>query len=103
MKLIADIEGFSIPFSAPTFNEFVMRGPKPATEVLERLRSVRLKIGAQLSNFSFVSPTNISKLENRTRIIIARDRQRTICSAQRHCFVLELIDLLLQFSVLDLD
>jgi glycine dehydrogenase subunit 1 len=37
-KQIAAVEGFSIPFSAPTFNEFVVRGPKPATEVLEAVR-----------------------------------------------------------------
>ena len=36
---IGEVEGFSIPFSAPTFNEFVVRGPKPASEVLERLRN----------------------------------------------------------------
>lgn len=36
---IAKIDGFSIPFSAPTFNEFVVRGPKPAAELLEKLRT----------------------------------------------------------------
>jgi len=38
-KQIAALDGFSIPFSAPTFNEFVVRGPKPATEILELLRT----------------------------------------------------------------
>ena len=38
-KKIAQIDGFSIPFSAPTFNEFIVRGPKPATEILEKLRT----------------------------------------------------------------
>ncbi|MFL6467380.1 MAG: aminomethyl-transferring glycine dehydrogenase subunit GcvPA [Pyrinomonadaceae bacterium] len=42
---IAAIDGFSIPFSAPTFNEFVVRGPKPATEVLESVRSENGIIG----------------------------------------------------------
>ena len=37
-KQIAAVDGFSIPFSAPTFNEFVVQGPKPATEVLEAVR-----------------------------------------------------------------
>ena len=27
------------PFSAPRFNEFVVRGPRPAVETLERLRT----------------------------------------------------------------
>jgi glycine dehydrogenase subunit 1 len=44
-KLIGEIDGFSIPFSAPTFNEFVVRGQKTATEVLERLRTERGIIG----------------------------------------------------------
>ena len=35
----AAIEGFSIPFSAPTFNEFVVRAAKPAADVLEKLRT----------------------------------------------------------------
>src|SRR5436305_3595623 len=35
---ITAIEGFSLPFSAPRFNEFVVRGPRPATEVLESAR-----------------------------------------------------------------
>ena len=38
-KMIAEIDGFDIAFSAPKFNEFVVRGPKPATEVLEKLRT----------------------------------------------------------------
>jgi glycine dehydrogenase subunit 1 len=37
-KVISAIDGYSLPFSAPRFNEFVVRGPQPATETLERLR-----------------------------------------------------------------
>jgi glycine dehydrogenase subunit 1 len=37
-KKIAAVRGFEMGFSAPTFNEFVVRGPRPATEVLEKLR-----------------------------------------------------------------
>jgi len=44
-KKIAGIVGFSIPFSAPRFNEFVVRGPKPATEILEKLRISNSIIG----------------------------------------------------------
>ncbi len=36
---ISAIQGFSIPFSAPRFNEFVVRAPKPASELLARLSS----------------------------------------------------------------
>ena len=38
-KQIASLEGFSIPFSAPTFNEFVVRAPQNANEILETLRT----------------------------------------------------------------
>src|SRR5262245_52790746 len=38
-KKISRTEGYSIRFSAPTFNEFVVRGPKAANEVLEQLRT----------------------------------------------------------------
>lgn len=42
---IAALDGYSIPFSAPTFNEFVVRGPKPAIELLETLRAENGIIG----------------------------------------------------------
>ncbi|MBK9152724.1 MAG: aminomethyl-transferring glycine dehydrogenase subunit GcvPA [Chloracidobacterium sp.] len=35
---IAAIDGFSVAFSAPTFNEFVVSGPRPASELLEGVR-----------------------------------------------------------------
>ena len=38
-KKIAAIDGFDIAFSAPKFNEFVVRGPRPATEILEKVRT----------------------------------------------------------------
>jgi glycine dehydrogenase subunit 1 len=38
-KRIAELEGFSIPFSGPRFNEFVVRGPGDARELLSRLAS----------------------------------------------------------------
>lgn len=38
-KKISNVSGYSIPFSSPTFNEFVVRGTGPATQVLEKLRT----------------------------------------------------------------
>jgi len=38
-KQIAAIDGFEIAFSAPTFNEFVVRGPRAAEEILSKLRT----------------------------------------------------------------
>src|SRR5688572_669107 len=37
-KQIGALDRFEIAFSAPTFNEFVVRGPHPATDILERVR-----------------------------------------------------------------
>ncbi len=44
-KKIAEISGFSIPFSSPTFNEFTVRAPKNANEILEKLRVEKNIIG----------------------------------------------------------
>ena len=44
-KKIAEIPGFEIAFSAPTFNEFVVRAPKNAAELLENLRTDKNIIG----------------------------------------------------------
>ena len=38
-KRIGELEGFSIPFSGPRFNEFVVQGPRPAKELLAILAS----------------------------------------------------------------
>lgn len=50
-KKISEVEGFSIPFSAPTFNEFVVRGSKPAVEVLESVRAKGVIGGLALSKY----------------------------------------------------
>lgn len=44
-RKIAEVSGFSIPFSSPTFNEFVVRAPKNASELLEKLRVEKNIIG----------------------------------------------------------
>ncbi|MGI8470154.1 MAG: aminomethyl-transferring glycine dehydrogenase subunit GcvPA [Pyrinomonadaceae bacterium] len=44
-KEISKIKGFEIPFSAPRFNEFVVRAPKNANEILEKLRVEKNIIG----------------------------------------------------------
>jgi len=36
---ISAIDGYDLPFSSPTFNEFVVRGPRSATEILEKVRT----------------------------------------------------------------
>ena len=44
-KRISGIDGFKIAYSAPKFNEFVVRAPRAATEILEKLRTENGIIG----------------------------------------------------------
>lgn len=48
---IAALDGYSIPFSAPTFNEFVVRGPKAASETLESVRNKGVIGGLAVSKY----------------------------------------------------
>ncbi len=50
-NVIAAVNGYSIPFSAPTFNEFVVRGPKAATDILEDIRAKGIVGGLALSKY----------------------------------------------------
>jgi glycine dehydrogenase subunit 1 len=50
-KKIAEIDGFEIAFSAPKFNEFVVRGPRPAEEILAGLREQGIIGGLALSKY----------------------------------------------------
>ncbi|HXG83041.1 MAG TPA: aminomethyl-transferring glycine dehydrogenase subunit GcvPA, partial [Pyrinomonadaceae bacterium] len=58
-KQISEIEGFSIPFSAPKFNEFVVRAPRDANELLEKLRTEKEIIGGlALSRYYSENPND---------------------------------------------
>jgi glycine dehydrogenase subunit 1 len=50
-KRIAALPGFSIPFSAPTFNEFVVEAEEGAAVVLERLEKGNILGGIALDRF----------------------------------------------------
>ncbi|HEY0728300.1 MAG TPA: hypothetical protein VGD38_09545, partial [Pyrinomonadaceae bacterium] len=51
-KRIAGIKGFSLPFTGPYFNEFVVRGPRSAVELLSRLaKEKEIEGGIALSRF----------------------------------------------------
>jgi len=59
-KQIASIEGFSLPFSAPRFNEFVVRAPRQADDVLNELRTGKgLIAGLALSKYYGDRPNDI--------------------------------------------
>jgi glycine dehydrogenase subunit 1 len=51
-KRIAALNGFSLPFTAPYFNEFVVRGPLNSVELLARLaKEKEIEGGIALSRF----------------------------------------------------
>ncbi len=59
-KRIAAVDGFELAFSAPKFNEFVVRAPKPADEILEKLRTEKGIIGGlALSKYYENRPNDI--------------------------------------------
>lgn len=73
---IAALEGYSIPFSSPSFNEFVVRGPKPASEILEDVRAKGIIGGLALSKYYsghdmdiLVAVTETASRENIDRLV----------------------------------
>ncbi|MCC7306128.1 MAG: aminomethyl-transferring glycine dehydrogenase subunit GcvPA [Acidobacteria bacterium] len=77
-KAVDSVDGYSIPFSAPTFNEFVVRGPKPAIEILEAVREKGIIGGLALSKYYgahdndfLVCVTETSSRENIDRFVSA--------------------------------
>jgi glycine dehydrogenase subunit 1 len=48
---IAALEGFSLPFAAPFFNEFVVKTPQPANQVLSRLLDKQILGGIALDTY----------------------------------------------------
>ena len=49
---ISKLKGYSLPFSGPVFNEFVVRGPNNAVETLARLgKEKEIDGGIALSRF----------------------------------------------------
>lgn len=58
-RRISEIEGFSMAFSAPKFNEFVVRAPKDAGEILETMRTEKDIIGGiALSRYYSENPND---------------------------------------------
>ena len=72
-RRIAQIQGFSLPFSAPRFNEFVVRGPVAASELLARLAAEReINGGLALSRYFADRPNDflvcVTELNSRAEI-----------------------------------
>jgi glycine dehydrogenase subunit 1 len=59
-KRIGELQGFSIPFTAPRFNEFVVRAPLAAKQLLSRLALERnITAGLALSRYYPDQPNEI--------------------------------------------
>jgi glycine dehydrogenase subunit 1 len=70
---ISELEGFSIPFTGPRFNEFVVRAPGPAKDLLARLASERnITGGLALSRYFTDRPNDflvcVTELNSRADI-----------------------------------
>jgi glycine dehydrogenase subunit 1 len=70
---IAKIEGFSLPYSGPFFNEFIVRAPSDAARLLENLASERgIDGGIALSRFDKSRPNDflvcVTELNTREQI-----------------------------------
>jgi len=51
-KRISELDGFSVPFTAPRFNEFVVRGPSDAKSLLKRIAAEdQITAGFALSRY----------------------------------------------------
>ena len=69
-KQIAAIDGYALAFSAPRFNEFVIRAPRPAMEILKKLRTEDGIIGGLALSKYYSSRDNdflVSVTETNTR------------------------------------
>src|SRR5712691_955160 len=72
-KRIGELERFSIPFTGPRFNEFVVRAPKPARELLSFLASERnITGGLALSRYYADRPNDflicVTEMNSRAEI-----------------------------------
>jgi len=72
-RKIGKLEGFSLPFSAPFFNEFVVRAPVEASPLLEKIaREKEIDAGIALSRFDLNQPNDflvcVTELNTRAQI-----------------------------------
>jgi glycine dehydrogenase subunit 1 len=81
-KRIGELEGFSIPFTGPRFNEFVVSGPGPAKDLLSRLASEHnITGGLALSRYINDRPNDflvcVTELNSRAEIDALADALRS--------------------------
>jgi len=77
-EMIQSLDGFKLRFSGPRFNEFVIKAPRPASQILRRLLDEKIIGGvdlgqyyAQLSDCLLVCVTETATRENIDRLVEA--------------------------------
>ena len=85
---IKQLDGFSVPYSAPTFNEFVVTAPQPAAELLQRLASEHdINGGLPLSRYFPERPNDllvcVTETNSRTQIDALVDGLKAIALAKK--------------------
>jgi glycine dehydrogenase subunit 1 len=85
-KRISEIEGFSIPFTGPRFNEFVVRAPGNARELLSRLASEKnMTGGLALSRYFAERPDEflicVTEMNSRAEIDALVDGLSSVAAA----------------------
>jgi len=79
---IAGVPGYRLPFSGPTFNEFVVEGPEPAAPLLSELARSGILAGIALSRYGgppnqfLVAATEMNTREEMDRLISALAQRR---------------------------
>jgi glycine dehydrogenase subunit 1 len=78
---ISNLPGYRIPYSRPTFNEFLVEAPEPATGLLNRLAARGILAGVPLSrwdpsrpNAFLVAATEMNQKEEMDRLVAALRR-----------------------------
>jgi len=80
--LLAAISGFRIPFSGPTFNEFLVEGPRPAAPMISDLARQGILAGVPLSRYGgpanqfLVAVTELNTREEMDRLAAALKEAR---------------------------
>src|SRR5918912_1451318 len=88
-RRIAELEGFTLPFSAPRFNEFVVRAPLAAAELLSRLsREKGITGGLALSRYYPERPNDflvcVTETNSRQEIDALVEGMKEVASRKAH-------------------
>jgi glycine dehydrogenase subunit 1 len=82
-RAVAGVKGYSLPFTGPFFNEFIVRGPGKATDLLARLGKEKgIDAGIALSRFMSDRPNDflvcVTETNSRQQIEALIDALKTL-------------------------